>query len=495
MLKRLKSKKLTPDQYRRSNRAMAITMTLVYMMFIWMTVNSDYSVQKKWLFTGIYLVWYIASAVVVELTITKKTSVVVFSAVFAMSYALFALTQPVAGMMLVFPVMLSLTAFLNERLLLEGLGVTVIIALIKLMMLRANPDTPDLEYTCMKLVIFGLILGVFGSCQAVHRLISYSEEETAAVVNEMEHQKQVAEKVEHVVGDITGEFELVLAELNDINQSIENTSTAMEQIASGSESTAAAASQQAIMTTEIQSRLETTNQAVVSARSTSVDLWQEVEKGKKNSDELERQSEQVDEQTNLISETIAKLVSNVNNVSDITGTILNISSQTNLLALNASIEAARAGEAGRGFAVVADQIRKLAEETKSSTEKISAILTELNQVTAQTQVAVNSSVESLELQREKIRSVHENFLVVQEGMGALVGATDMVNDEVNAVLTANNSIVDGISTLSSISQEISSGATSSTADMENIRNNMNRFTGAVEKTFTRLQELKDTTIK
>lgn len=249
------------------------------------------------------------------------------------------------------------------------------------------------------------------------------------------------------------------------------------------------------MTTEIQSRLETTNQAVVSARSTSVDLWQEVEKGKKNSDELERQSEQVDEQTNLISETIAKLVSNVNNVSDITGTILNISSQTNLLALNASIEAARAGEAGRGFAVVADQIRKLAEETKSSTEKISAILTELNQVTAQTQVAVNSSVESLELQREKIRSVHENFLVVQEGMGALVGATDMVNDEVNAVLTANNSIVDGISTLSSISQEISSGATSSTADMENIRNKMNRFTGAVEKTFTRLQELKDTTIK
>ena len=116
-------------------------------------------------------------------------------------------------------------------------------------------------------------------------------------------------------------------------------------------------------------------------------------------------------------------------------------------------------------------------------------------MTAQTQVAVNSSVESLELQREKIRSVHENFLVVQEGMGALVGATDMVNDEVNAVLTANNSIVDGISTLSSISQEISSGATSSTADMENIRNKMNRFTGAVEKTFTRLQELKDTTIK
>ncbi|WP_203362886.1 globin-coupled sensor protein [Bacillus sp. REN10] len=83
-----------------------------------------------------------------------------------------------------------------------------------------------------------------------------------------------------------------------------------------------------------------------------------------------------------------QIASSITEVITIVG---NIAGQTNLLALNASIEAARAGEYGKGFAVVAEEIRKLSDQTKTSTSSVSELILKTNALIGQ----VSQSVETV----------------------------------------------------------------------------------------------------
>jgi methyl-accepting chemotaxis protein len=93
---------------------------------------------------------------------------------------------------------------------------------------------------------------------------------------------------------------------------------------------------------------------------------------------------------------LQKLEQRTKDISGIITVISGISDQTNLLALNAAIEAARAGESGRGFAVVADEVRTLAQSTGSATAEIESMLTEITQETADSVVAMQSTLPKIE---------------------------------------------------------------------------------------------------
>lgn len=78
--------------------------------------------------------------------------------------------------------------------------------------------------------------------------------------------------------------------------------------------------------------------------------------------------------TDEVSNSVDLLNKSFNEISHVILIVQDIANQTNLLALNSAIEAARAGEHGKGFAVVADEVKKLATQTKSSTERIEELI-------------------------------------------------------------------------------------------------------------------------
>ncbi len=74
------------------------------------------------------------------------------------------------------------------------------------------------------------------------------------------------------------------------------------------------------------------------------------------------------------SEDVNALSQRTGEIHDIVGTMGQIAEKTHLLSVNASIEAARAGEAGRGFGVVAEEIRRLADSSARSADRIAEIV-------------------------------------------------------------------------------------------------------------------------
>ncbi|RCK29574.1 methyl-accepting chemotaxis protein [Thalassospira lucentensis] len=98
--------------------------------------------------------------------------------------------------------------------------------------------------------------------------------------------------------------------------------------------------------------------------------------------------------------TMHELETGAQEIGEILNLIQDIAAQTNLLALNATIEAARAGEAGKGFAVVAQEVKNLANQTGSATDRIAE---RINEIQSTTGIAVKAIAGI----RDSITGIHE----------------------------------------------------------------------------------------
>ncbi|MFZ4450403.1 methyl-accepting chemotaxis protein [Salibacterium aidingense] len=309
------------------------------------------------------------------------------------------------------------------------------------------------------------------------------------------------------VGQLAGNF-------NDMAENLRNlltqTTTAAERVAATSEQLSASSQETSASTNEIASTIQEVSQSTDSTKERAAEslkamqqLSQDIEKvttassdvtkkareteeaaenGKKEINHSSEQMGIIDTQVQESAEIIKQLGERSTEIGTIIETITNISEQTNLLALNAAIEAARAGEHGKGFAVVAEEVRKLAEESNQSANKITELIEAIQEET-------NKAVEKMEQGQAE---ANEGVAVVKRAGSAfqsILSSIKEVGSQIQHVSDISSQMSANSAQVTSAVQEMSEAAETNAGSAQNVAAGTEEQLAAMEEISSSSEEL------
>lgn len=190
---------------------------------------------------------------------------------------------------------------------------------------------------------------------------------------------------------------------------------------------------------------------IASVSTTNLDM---AERSLSELTDLRLKMERVSEQMASFAQQVDQLFSRAQSVGSIGLMIKEISQQTNLLALNAAIEAARAGEAGRGFAVVADEVRKLAERVSAATGEIGGHTQEMINLVDTTRTQNHSIGVDVSQTAQALAQTAQNFEHFVQDFREMNTSVDRIADAIGQVSSTNQQILEKITRISSMSQDV-----------------------------------------
>ncbi len=209
-------------------------------------------------------------------------------------------------------------------------------------------------------------------------------------------------------------------------------------------------------------------------------------------DKLIEHSEEVTRSVKDIGDTITSTNESAKTISEFTQAITDIATQTNLLSLNASIEAARAGDAGRGFAVVADEIRKLADQSSESAEKIKSIVEKLLADSASSVNVLEKLNESFGVQAAQLDSTKNNMEVMNGNVAYVKDTSAHITGRISSLNDSKNGLTGVINDLSAVSEENAASTEETNASMEELNATFTLINDAAVKLQTLSEDLAGT---
>lgn len=272
----------------------------------------------------------------------------------------------------------------------------------------------------------------------------------------MTDMKQFGAKVTQLSGDVSDKTGMIQVSMQDISR-------AMDEVALGVQSQAedTEVSNEKMLT--FSENIGSVADKTAGMQSTADKAVGAVEEGKVIVQDLSQKSDTTVALTRVLVNDINDVQKSSEEIKGFVNIINGIAEQTNLLSLNASIEAARAGEAGRGFAVVAEEIRKLAEQSKTSANKIKGVVEVISTTTDKTTESAKEAESMINDQARALSETVEVFGRIHECVGDLVNNIHMITELLEKSVKEEEQVQNAIQNISSVSEEVAASTQEVTA--------------------------------
>ncbi|MCR4435380.1 MAG: methyl-accepting chemotaxis protein [Clostridiales bacterium] len=269
----------------------------------------------------------------------------------------------------------------------------------------------------------------------------------------LESLREVITRVKGMGEDVAAASQEMLASSEEVSKVSEQIALAVSDMAKGATEQALSTEKGNIKIIEVVKGLDNIAGEMSKSEEMAEKAKVTVEAGQKS---VEYQEVKMDENKKVsleVSNAIGALSEKSAEIGDILEVIKSISEQTNLLSLNAAIEAARAGEQGRGFAVVAEEIRKLAEQSNMSVEKIQSIIQEVQSGVAHAVMEMGKVEVVVNDQAKALADTVTAFENISEAVSAINENIRKVADISNSLRNQAREAGEVISDVASISEE------------------------------------------
>lgn len=341
----------------------------------------------------------------------------------------------------------------------------------------------------MTVILITLLIGISGITLMTGRIFSHLLKpikdiiEAGEAVAEGDLTRSIEIHRDDEIGEIALQLDMIITNFSVLLQDIKQTSsflyTSVQDLSSLSSEIATTSNQQAASVREIVTTMEDVDrlskdihQKIEDINRISIDTKDIVQDGFNVINESLEKMIEIRESNSGTIMGMRELAEKIDNIWEIVNIINGIADQTKIIAFNAELEAAAAGDAGKNFQIVATEIRRLADNTVSSTSEIKQKITEIQHSSDRLIISSEEGTEKINAGLNLSENIKNRFDDIQgssqvsvrsanqitEAVGQQVNSFEQVLLTLKQISAGIDSFVESVNTMSSSSEHLNTQA-------------------------------------